>query len=722
MKTKTLSLLLVFSAGISSAQDKNKAEIKEFFWGKNDPYKNANTIPDKWKNESAVVIYKNENYDFHKFGQSVTYTSSTRKRIKLLDQAAVTEFSEFSFKDRFMSSKGQGWGWRSGTNVIGIKVVKPDGTEREINIDDEAVTMDEAKKIAISSLEVGDIIDFYYHSTEPFKSKVQYGFDPVEETLGDDYPIMDLKLTLGTENDFFVNFNTYNGAPELKEIPTDDGDERRYELVASDLPKNDFPRWFFPLAELPCYKFQVYFARSGKYEEWADAYLPKKENIIKKTVSKEEILEYYETKFRPFGDLGEIERFLKKKTFKNNAEKVREVYYYTRHAYYTRYIEAFVANDTKIFSPFELYGNYPVFFTTEREFINHFMAFLKDNKLDYDIIVATPRVNGPIKDLLIENNASIMLRVNTEEPVYIQFFTPYTNADQVNYTIEGTDAYVLKISKGKKVTDIGTVTLPLSGYKDNFTKEVVQATLSPEFSSINIKRESSLFGHNKDYEQDDKMYFFDYVYEDHTKYGTPPLMDLVRNKKKKEQYTREFDALKDKLKEKQKKEFEESAESEFGFGIDDHSLQIISTGRFGKADPFTFNEDFTVKDNLIKKAGANYVLEIGKLIGEQTDIEEKELKRTNNIYTAFPRSFEEEITLTIPDGYTVTGLDKLNKKVENATGGFVSSAQIEGNTLKVKAYKYYTNYYEPNSNWKNMVAFLDAAYQFTQEKVLLKKN
>ena len=57
------------------------------------------------ENESAVIIYKNENYDFHKFGKNVTYTTSIRKRIKLLDKAAVEEFSEFAFQKRFRSTK-----------------------------------------------------------------------------------------------------------------------------------------------------------------------------------------------------------------------------------------------------------------------------------------------------------------------------------------------------------------------------------------------------------------------------------------------------------------------------------------------------------------------------------------------------------------------------------------------------------------------------------------
>ena len=719
MRTKFLILLLSLYGSFAIAQ--TKEEVKELMWGSKDPYKSVVAVPEKWKNESAVAICKNENYEFHKFGSSVTYTSSVRKRVKLQDQASVTEFSEFSFKDRFYSSRGN-YSLKKGTNMIGIKIIKPDGKENIINVDEEAVTADEKKKIAIANLEIGDIIDFYYYSVEPFKSKTEYGFEPVETTIGDDYSVMNLKISFKTENDFFVNFNTYNGAPELKEVSPADSSERRYELVATDIEKNDFPRWFYPLVELPSYKFQVYFARSGKFENNASAFLPKKENIIKKTVTKEDVLAYYENRFMPFGDQKDIRRFLKDKTFKSDEEKVREVYYFTRHQYYTRYVEAFVVKDANIMYALDMYGMAPVFFTNETQFINHFMAFLKDQKIDYDILVGTPRANGPIQDLLIENNAVVMLRVNTANPVYLQFFTPYTNADQISYPLESSEAYTLKITKGKRVTDIETVKLPVSTHKDNQGLEKVEVTIPEDFSSVNVSRESSLFGHMKDLEQSDKMYFFDYVSEDYTKYGTTPLMDLVSNKKKRTQYTNEFDALKNKIKDKQKEEFKESVENEFGFKVEDHSLEITNTGRFGKADPFTYKEKFTVKDNLIKKAGANYVFEAGKLIGEQVDIEEKEMKRKNNVYLIFPRSYDNDIVVTIPQGYTVTGLDKLNKKVENSTGGFVSSAKVEGDKLIIKAYKYYTHYYEPNANWKDMTAFLDAAYQFTQEKVLFKKS
>ena len=66
-------------------------------------------------------------------------------------------------------------------------------------------------------------------------------------------------------------------------------------------------------------------------------------------------------------------------------------------------------------------------------------------------------------------------------------------------------------------------------------------------------------------------------------------------------------------------------------------------------------------------------------------------------------------------------LEKFNKKVENSTGGFISTAVQNGNIIIIKTSKFYNNYYEPNSNWPKMIDFLDDAYQFTQEKILLKK-
>lgn len=714
--------LFLFIGNTLAALSQTPEEIRDYIWGANDEFKQATTIPDKWKNESAVILHKREHYNYHKYGINVTYKSSIRKRIKLLDQAAVKEFSEFSYRDKFYSNKALGSFWQRGTNYIGVKIVKPDGKEVLIDADKEAKEVNGEKKLAIPNLEIGDIIDFYFYSIEPFKSVYDYTFNAVETPLGDVYPTMDLKITLSTENDFFVNFNTYNGAPELKEIPTGKNSERYYELNAQDVAKNEFPRWFYPLAELPCYKFQIIFARSGKFEKLSDGFLSEKERDVKKTVSKEDIFEYYNKKFYPDGDLGVINRFLKEKSFASDEEKVREIYYFCRHEFFTRYFEAFVVNEAKIIPfPFVYYGTNPIFFNDEVPFVNYFMQFLKKQEISYDVIIATPSYNGSIDDLLIQQNVRKLIRVNTPKPIYIEYFNAYSGTDQVNYSIENSKAYVLEVSKGKRVTDVSQVTLPNSTYKDNVSRIKTTVDLV-DFSGYKVKRDATYYGHLKESEQDDKLEFYDFVYEDYNRYGTMKLMDYVRKEKDRKQYTNELDALIKKLKDKQNETYKSNVESEYDVKVDDYTFEIKNTGRYGKDNALEIHDGFTIANNYVKKAGDKYLLEIGRFLTSQIEIDKKEIERKNNIYMNFPRSFENEITFNIPEGYSVSGLEKLNKKVENETGGFVSTAEVKGNQLVIKTLKYYKNYFEPNANWNKMIQFLDAAYQFTQEKVLLKKN
>ena len=703
---KILTYFFIISRLISFAQDKDKT--RDFFWGATDEFKTANTTPEKWKNESAVIISKFEYYDYHKFGKSVKYTSAVRKRIKLQDAAAVKDFSEFSFKQKFL--------------FFDVKIVKPDGKEIDIDADKELKgNADFEFRIAIPNLEIGDIIDYYIYSIEPFQSEIAYNFEPVETSMGDVYPTMNMKVNFNTENDFFVNFKTYNGAPELKEIPTNDSDERKYELIAKDIEKNDFPRWFYPLVELPCYKFQVVFARSGKYEDKAAAFLSKKEKIIKTTVSKDDVFNFYNDKFRTNITMSQIEKFLEGKNFENDEDKIRNVYYYFRYYYYTRYIEELVLRQANIFNPSELYDNADLFINSENDFINHFMSFLKKSKIDYDIVIGTNKYNGPIEDLLIQKNISVLLRVNTPKPMYIEYFTPFSGSDQFNYNLENTNAYVLQVSKGKRVVDAESVVLPSSLALDNVSRIVTDLSMNDDFSALKVKRESSYVGHFKEGLQDDKLYFYDYMSEDFAKYGDSPILEKVKNKKKHDQYVKEYEALINKSKDKRKETYNKTISEEFGFDIDDLNFAIKNTGRYGKNVPFVFDEDFSIKNNLIKKAGDNYILEIGKMITAQVEIEKKELTRTNNIYIAYPKTYENEINFEIPNGYAISGLDKFNKNIVNETGEFTSKASISGSKLTIKTTKMYKNYFEPNSNWNKMIMFLDGAYQFTQEKILLKK-
>ncbi len=716
-----IAILLVFSVS-TIAQSKLEVDAKEFFWGANDQYANVTEIPEKWKNESAVIIYKNVNYDYHKFGKNVTYKNSVRKRIKLLDKVAVEEFSEFSFEKRFVSTKGRITYSKAAENIVGVKIIKADGKEIEIDVNEIAVVVDGETKIAIPNLEVGDIIDYYFYQIEPFKSKTEVGFDPVETTLSEEYPIIDFRLFFETENDFFINFNSFNGAPGLEQLPNDSKSLRQYELVANNIEKSEYIRWYYPLVEEPSYKFQVFFARSGKFEDRATAFLPENESEIKKSVSKDEILDLYDSRFQPTGKLGDVISFFRNHTFDTDADKVEAVYYYMRHYYLTRFIESFYVDQADLmFNPYVYYGD-PVFIQNDKQFVTHFTAFLKRNDIDYDIVIAKRRYDGNIDKLLIEKNVYVLIKVNTDPVIYAEFFGPYTSINEYSPLIEGTDVYLLSSSKKTKIDQIEKDKIPNSTHRNNIAKKVVNISLNDSFTGVSIMQQSSYIGHQKGGQQLDRLLFYDYVYEDYAKYKTKSFIEKVKRKKDKEKVGPELNALIEKLKDNQKKKFEELAKNDFEFeAVEDYSFEINETGRFGLDSAFIYTENFNVENVLVKKAGPNYIFEIGKLIGGQYNPEEKFRKRKGNIHRNYPISYDYEIRFKFPEGYTVTGIDKLNKHIDNNTGAFISTAEIIANELIIKTSKQYKHNYESNSNWESMLEFIDEAYEFTNQKILLKK-
>ena len=131
------------------------------------------------------------------------------------------------------------------------------------------------------------------------------------------------------------------------------------------------------------------------------------------------------------------------------------------------------------------------------------------------------------------------------------------------------------------------------------------------------------------------------------------------------------------------------------------------------------NKLYNFKDVLVKKAGQNLIVEIGKFIGGQVQIEEQERVRKSDIYLDFAKTFNYTITFKIPQGYTVKGLDNLNVDVANTSGYFKSTASIENNTVIINTEKVYQKNFVENKDWTSMTEWLDAAYEFSQAKILL---
>jgi hypothetical protein len=139
-RISTLILLIIVPITILFANKEND-EYKGRFWG-TENFKEV-TIPEEYKSSSCVILNRSFEYTidpiFALGPKRIEVSSSLHVRIKLLDKAGVTEFTTFSFDGD--TEKGRS-NKKLGADLVfaGFKVIKSNGHEDEINLDEMMVT------------------------------------------------------------------------------------------------------------------------------------------------------------------------------------------------------------------------------------------------------------------------------------------------------------------------------------------------------------------------------------------------------------------------------------------------------------------------------------------------------------------------------------------------------------------------------------------------------
>lgn len=694
----------------------------EVFWGADDPAKNIQKVPEKWQGESAVMLYQSYEFIYHNQGRSVDYVERLRKRIALLDRSAVEEFSEFSYAEKFKVRKGS-YG-KSGKVLAGFKVIKPDGSETRIDMDDvvQLESDKSVKKVAIPGLEPGDIIDFYYYAYEPFIALAEYKFEPVVTTLAGDYPIAEQRISFVVERDFYVNFNTYNNAPKL--AVQDEGKKTiTYALIDRDRDKVEQLRWFFPRRVLPTVKFQVVFARKGKLVESADAFLGE-DGQVKTEVTAEEVRTFYEPRLSFNRDIKSMLRYLSQQELLNSGkeeEMMAAAYYYARYSLIVSQLEPilFLQQEYITYLSSYTYGNFP----DDEDVVEVFGSFLKSQGIPFDVVVAEPKFLGTLDQLLIQDEVDLMIKIR-DKPIYVSQFGLHTNFGSIPQSLEGTEAYLLELDNREKVAGVSRVEIPSSTHLDNTHKQTIRVSIGENIDKMFVERTVSQTGYSKLSTQSNLTQYYDYLREDYELFRITDYIHRAGiNRKRKPDVRKQYAEKQAKDREEQKDDFKEQVEDELNIEVAEYEdFQIISLGRHEDDLGFSYTETFELGNDLIKRVGPNYLLEVGKIIGGQVGLKKEELTRDWDIHMPYARSFDYEISINIPEGYTVEGVDKLTFSVDNNAGGFISKAEISNGQLLIQTSKFYRHAYEPAASWPLMVEFLEAAYDFTQAKVLLKKG
>jgi len=703
-------------------QSKDLKELQQKFWNTTNKQSKVTEIPEKWNNESAVVLYRDEFYQYTNNGKKMYNPSHFHQRVLLLDKAAIENFSEISI-DKDDRIGGLFMNWKKDVTTVGIKIVKPNGEERIIDVDNEKVSQDAEFKVAIPNLEIGDIVDIFIFEDDYLRSfSGTHVYDPVERVLSTQYPVLFSRLAVEVENDYFLNMESFNGAPRIKEEQTDKRATRRYVLEASDLEKSDFPRWFYPFAEFPCLKFQVVFALKAKNEDYAGVFLGDKDAERKTGVTKDEIVEYYGDRFDASNksSVKDVLKYLETLGPISKREQLEKALYYVRHKSFNRFFELFIARENNI-APFALPCDTDYVILNENSFVNYFAGLAKQLEVDYDIVIATADYNGSIDDLLLRSNVSYGLRFNFDTPMYLFDVSPHVQADFFPYSLEGTKVYTLAVQKNRNIEGVTFDHLPMTTSDKNLSKESVEISFGDDFKKINVNRELNYTGHYKVENLSRRLVLQDFLEEEFQHYNTKHFYHCKEKQGKKEAVIEQKINSAMETYEKNKKDRIETIVSEnYDVPIKEYGYEVKETGRYSN-DPLIIRDHFTIENEFVKKAGKNYIVEVGKFIGGQVQLREEELDRKENVYLNFAKTLQYEIAFQIPEGYTVEGLEKLKKNVQNQTGSFVSDASIKDGKVIFSATKVYAKKTYTSQQWSDMIPWLQEAYDFSQEKVMFKK-
>ncbi len=727
MKIKLITSLILLCTFTSIAQTEKELELRQEFWTKSGKEIAATSFKEEWKNESAVILKDHRYIRYINNGKNVLYKSNKHELIKIQDQSSLEELSEISLdKDSKIS-----FGWVTASKeeiTLGIRIIKPDGSVSIVDVAKEEVVEDDVRKIAIPNLEIGDIIDIFIQTDR--KEKEYDGLEKYpafETTLSDSYPIVDYRIAVEVENDFFLNMNTYNGAPAVKEEPTDRNATSKYVVEAQNLEKIETSRWYYPLVEQPAIKIQVAFARKAS-NEYAVNIFKGEDGERKSTVTKADVLEYYDRKFSKVDKkwAKSVLDYVNKTKYNSKSEKLQAALEYIRFDRYNRFIEAILAYQADIVSGTprsKCYNYYYGIYESDQQVIADLRSIAEQLNIDYDIILAQPRYDGALDDMLIKDNARIGIQFNTSPKLYFFDFNENMTLERYPAILEGAEAYSGSVIKRKRIESLKKVNLIPSTATDNVHQENISLSILDDKKGLELKRDIILNGHFEDRNIFRLMHWTDFLADDYKHFDYQDHFYECGNKKELIRYKEQFKALEQKKIEEFNKNREEGIEREWSDAtVDNFTASIIETGRFGTKSPLIVKESFTLKDGYIKKAGKNIILEIGKFISSQVTIEDDERERTSNIYLDHAKTYQYNIELVIPSGYVVKGVDALNMNVDNETGAFKTTAVVEGSTLKIATTKTYKKNYLKAEQWNDMLLWLDKANEFYESKILLERQ
>lgn len=699
--------LLTLSVNADEKADylKLAQKVRQEVWSSTPADFQKRTVPDRYKNASAVILsyYRELSTDYYRkatadlvlnlrLTRQIDCTDMERMLIQINDKKALKDYSEFTFKTK---SRKWTWGYHHKTQtVLGIRVIKKNGNVQEVSLEDYVDVKegkndkDLSQKIAVPDLEVGDCIDVF--SLDQIDTQEQQ-LDPFYFVLRQDEPVLYTKVHCVLDQSLATVYRTMNGAPDFTQ--TTDKDKNAVLDMVMDKPVDaESSIWYNSLEQSPF--IEMYITPTKAKVAVVEKAMRQKgvrgnPDVTPILQDDWKLLKSYVSKggYSPAGLPSTYKSVFKsaKKEGMSAEEKADRIYSF-------EYVNG----------------------GASQRVFNTVANYLRKLGVEIEMGITTPFGALPVDKLINYNSTSWFFRLKGTDVYYFPGTYPKV-ASEIPYIYQGRKAYMQDSEE--------QITIPVSQAEDN--KSVNDMVVKLDGTKLDISRKVTYSG-------EQKMYGQSLVSPDNTLFGSSQLEAYWRYLKYDDKdpyscYTKKESAeLKGAF-----NEFRKNAIDPFKAEISSyHDADPVQVGGYGvdcvgirrDSSNFVYHVDY-VMDGMVKRAGNNYLLSVGKLIGSSLKLEGKDRERIDDVWRKMAFVDEWNIEIPLPKGYKVSAeaLKKIETSVANECGEFTVKATAGNESVKVYVRKCFAHRVEPVSNWSKLLALVDACSAFADKQMVIAK-
>lgn len=680
-------------------------KVRQEVWSSTPADFQKRTVPDRYKNASAVILsyYRELSTDYYRkatadlvlnlrLTRQIDCTDMERMLIQINDKKALKDYSEFTFKTK---SRKWTWGYHHKTQtVLGIRVIKKNGNVQEVSLDDYVDVKegkndkDLSQKIAVPGLEVGDCIDVF--SLDQIDTQEQQ-LDPFYFVLRQDEPVLYTKVHCVLDQSLATVYRTMNGAPDFTQ--TTDKDKNAVLDMVMDKPVDaESSIWYNSLEQSPF--IEMYITSTKAKVAVVEKAMRQKgvrgnPDVTPILQDDWKLLKSYVSKggYSPAGLPSTYKSVFKsaKKEGMSAEEKADRIYSF-------EYVSG----------------------GASQRVFNTVANYLRKLGVEIEMGITTPFGALPVDKLINYNSTSWFFRLKGTDMYYFPGTYPKV-ASEIPYIYQGRKAYMQDSEE--------QITIPVSQAEAN--KSVNDMVVKLDGTKLDISRKVTYSG-------EQKMYGQSLVSPDNTLFGSSQLEAYWRYLKYDDKdpyscYTKKESAeLKGAF-----NEYRKNAIDPFKAEISSyHDADPVQVGGYGvdcvgirrDSSNFVYHVDY-VMDGMVKRAGNNYLLSVGKLIGSSLKLEGKDRERIDDVWRKMAFVDEWNIEIPLPQGYKVSAeaLKKIETSVANECGEFTVKATAGNESVKVYVRKCFSHRVEPVSNWSKLLALVDACSAFADKQMVIAK-